>query len=879
MNKQLHIILTAATVMALAAAVSCSKESALEYEGADIRFGVSTVYENGPVTKTAYSGKDQNNNSISSTSTAERIDWLSTDQIRIMCNQATSISGGDKFADYKITPGSTSGKEHKATIVPIGNGLQWGTGSHDFYALYPSTRQNSAATIAVSGSNATIKGTIPTNQDPLKLEGHVFKPDMDNAYMYAVASGITAGSKVELDFKPLVTTLEFTLLTKSGDAITSKLKSVKLSSTQSSSYLAGDFTATLIPSGLKALETSDITNGQNEITIELPDDGVQLSTTEAYTVTFLTLPMVQTELTLTLSFEDVTKRTLELKNDGNWIEVPACKKTYIWKVDAPKTVETFTYTLSATTTATNLVQAGTTQNYTVTSYKTGSKYGTKTAEAWTAEFSTDGGSTWSSTAPSWLTTFTASGTGSTSATSYSVQASKNDTASGWAGTKTVIASDKGAARDLSCYNIYGEKTGGTERSVPYNTANCYVVSAPGWYCFPCVYGNAIKGGSDNSDAYRKSKSDATSLMGAFKNHAGNAITDPWIKNNSISISAAELLWQDVQSMISDVSYTSDYIYFYVDPSYIGQGNAVIAAKNGSEIVWSWHIWVMDNPSTKLATKKVSSIVNPNEMLAMNLGYCEASSAERSVMVRFSQVSSSETAEITITQEGGTNFNNPFYQWGRKDPLYPSNGGGSIKTIYNGSGSVISAIDPAGASTVAESIKNPATFYTYASGSNYNWSTTRYDNLWNSSDEVKAVSSGEDSDVAVTKTIYDPCPPGFKVPNGHAFTGFTTTGGNTSTKNQFNASNNNDMASSKGYYFYVNPSNHSEGTIFFPASGYRNYSDGALSNVGSYGSYWTAAPYMYYTYQYGRSLSFYSSRVNPMNYSYRSLGFAVRPVQE
>ena len=34
-----------------------------------------------------------------------------------------------------------------------------------------------------------------------------------------------------------------------------------------------------------------------------------------------------------------------------------------------------------------------------------------------------------------------------------------------------------------------------------NTANSYVISAPGVYMFPLVYGNAIKGGVTNRSAY------------------------------------------------------------------------------------------------------------------------------------------------------------------------------------------------------------------------------------------------------------------------------------------------------------------------------------------------------------------------------------------
>ncbi len=58
---------------------------------------------------------------------------------------------------------------------------------------------------------------------------------------------------------------------------------------------------------------------------------------------------------------------------------------------------------------------GGTKNYSVTSYVTSSGGGSSVGVAWTAQYSTDGGSSYSSTKPSWLTAFTASGSGSTTA--------------------------------------------------------------------------------------------------------------------------------------------------------------------------------------------------------------------------------------------------------------------------------------------------------------------------------------------------------------------------------------------------------------------------------------------------------------------------------
>jgi len=65
-----------------------------------------------------------------------------------------------------------------------------------------------------------------------------------------------------------------------------------------------------------------------------------------------------------------------------------------------------------------------------------------------------------------------------------------------------------------------------------NTANCYVISAPGTYRIPLVYGNAIKRGATNSSAYTSSK---TKVMGSeefvlqeFVDHNDHKITSPYI---------------------------------------------------------------------------------------------------------------------------------------------------------------------------------------------------------------------------------------------------------------------------------------------------------------------------------------------------------------
>ena len=144
----------------------------------------------------------------------------------------------------------------------------------------------------------------------------------------------------------------------------------------------------------------------------------------------------------------------------------------------------------------------------------------------------------------------------------------------------------------------------------------------------------------------------------------------------------------------------------------------------------------------------------------------------------------------------------------------------------------------------------------------------YANLWSVDNTVYTAN-----DNPVVKTVYDPSPVGFKLPPGNVFTGFTTTGGSTSTSSEINGTW--SSSSLKGWNFYTDSSKSK--TIFFPASGYRGCSNGGAYDVGSYGYCWSAVPNGQYS---GRYLYFYSLQVIPLSTSnYRAVGFGVRSSQE
>ena len=884
--------------IALAVLSSCVKETPIAHQtGKPIVFSAATNYENGKGTRTEYSGDLITVGSKK----IERIDWVAeTDRIRIICDEASSA---EKTADYTVTESSTSTlaqQNSSAKIMPTnGNGLTWGLPSdeHYFFALYPAASMGGTAAGAsiVSDGNhkATVTGAIPATQpvtwDATKRE---YKPDMNYAFMYAATKvSPTTPDDVKLYFQPLMTAFELKLEAIEGDIIPSNLTSVTLSSTVSK--MSGNFTATLSESGLD--EVVPASGAGSSVSISL-GSGVQLAVGNPVTVTLFALPVDQKNLTLTLRFANGLARTLELKDNNGFIPVDACLKLYLHGIGVPKDIGTYHF---GVTEPDPIVAAGGNVTYKVESWW--SAAGTSRGIGWTAEFSTDNGVSWDAPQPDWLTVFTdADPNGSTTPKNYTATGATNEpvTDKFWLGPTTVGANNsKANALDLSTVNIYGSPNNGGHR----RTANCYVVSAPGWYKFPAVYGNALDEATfadgNNAISYYNNRS-GDNILARFLRHDGNGITNPWIKNNGITISSGSIVWQDTKDLISQVSADQDYVYFYVAPETIQQGNALVGALASSTIVWSWHIWVIEGTSNNLRTTTVrshaaSDAIYPAEMMNANLGWLDPetyNAAPRSVKVRFTQAESGETREFTVSQDGqagkvsyGTS---PTYQWGRKDPMLPADGTKSGDPcprrdqygsyLFQNSASM-------GEVSVQYAIQHPNIFIRVEYGpttdpTKGDWSNTHYHNLWNAIGiREPGSSSGHnpgEADVNVVKTVYDPCPVGFRLPNRNAFTGFTTTGDDgTIAAGQVRASNTGSFATDAGYYFYTSPSSTAQ-TIFFPAAGYQMSNGSNLRLVANTGYYWTATPAGLFS---ARSLQVNSQRANPLNSGYRGHAFTIRPV--
>ena len=367
-----------------------------------------------------------------------------------------------------------------------------------------------------------------------------------------------------------------------------------------------------------------------------------------------------------------------------------------------------------------------------------------------------------------------------------------------------------------------------------NTANCYVVTHPGYYKFPLVYGNAIKNGATNDIAYGSS---------TFVNHLNRQITEPYIYENSdCTVGTAELVWQDAQNLISNNIALCDndtYISFEITKENIQQGNAVIAVKDeNGKIMWSWHIWVTNKNvyETQAVTASYQGTTQTFMFMPFPLGWNDSTTAP------------------TCT----------FYQWGRKDPFPPSDGSSFIsttdKTLYKYDTSGNSTTEncwsqSSSQATIATSILNPSTFYKGSA----NWCSPSSKELWNVGEDDYNVYFE-----TITKSVYDPSPAGFRLPETAAFTGFTTNGENNGPiKGTWNDT-------TKGYTF----TNGVE--TYWQACGYRAYNSGSLIDVGFYGYYWSAGPS---NASYGCRLHFNSSSVYPQYLDYRAFGFSVRPVSE
>ena len=627
----------------------------------------------------------------------------------------------------------------------------------------------------------------------------------------------------------------------------------------------------------------DATSLSTPATFTLGGDGtVSVSTSEAVNniivgkpgdnYVFYMIPQTLTGVQARFYFDGATTPAITVSLPGKW--KPGTTKTYALS----QNTSSWLYELTATPPAPAEYNATATGNYKIESYREDPVSHTKQAVPWeVVGYDTNGDGTFSMTEPlpSWFTGLTApNGNGSiTSAGETGVAnlvpeaASTNKLAAMNAALKLNAKGNASDYYDLSTHDIKGNTT-------LRNTANCYIISHPGYYKIPLVYGNAIKNGGKNESAYQTSNT-GTFILTHFKDHNNQDITDPWITQTNGGVNApngAKLVWADESGLVTNLAVTGSgnnaFVQFEVPAATIKNGNAVIAVMKNGIVVWSWHLWFTHDDA--LNTTACWNYQNKRydfseESLGMKYTAWSGTSytSPRSIKVKVRQTkgqispATRTEAVLTITQNPGNvrQGSTTLYQFGRKDAMP------GVQTVSDGS------FTPNGGNnmSIQNGIRHPENFYN-SGPSWYNNPPTGYSyyNLWSMDNTTTGYN-----DNAVVKTIYDPCPAGFHMPASNAFTGFTTNGQNYGPMNVRGAWNH-------GWNFN-NKITSPDAAVYFPASGYRGYGgDGSLRFVGDYGYYWSA---VLRNTNYGCHLGFSLWDVYPQGGDYRANGFSVHPVAE
>ena len=772
----------------------------------------------------------------------------------------------------------------------------WDQPNARFYAVYPEISKYNAMTI--SKATATASPTVefqvkPNVQDQVDLmtacSGDVRyvtrgrAPQTNLKFRHALtAIRFAVGQNLSFDKTITKITLKNVLL-KSKYVLSNKYDGTGATWNHTGYNTRGDVSL----AGL-SYKTNEDPNSivRNKNTYPTENDILKLN--DGYT--FYMIPQELTgKVTAEVTFSDNTKITVPLT--GAWKE--GTTRTY--KLSQKNS--TWTYTLLTESPKAAAFNATATDKYTITSYREAPD-GTKKAVAWKViGYDANGDGNFSMTEkPNWLGNLKTEGNGGERAEETTASLVPSAMVDLLAQRNNELKNAQALGSNGAPYNL----SNSTGAATVENTANSYVISAPGVYMFPLVYGNAIKNGATNSSAYKGNVADfKANVNGTMKNvilqnlvdHAGKGITDPWIEktNNGANrtVNAAQIVWTDEANIVRSnaVSIYRDgsgnaFVKFEVKQADIKSGNTVIAVKKGNTIVWSWHLWFAPKDALdKVAvTNKDGKVYN---FTKETLGWKPVSwtgtpyTSTREVKVKIEQTvghtGQKEISYVTIKQRPTTSAIEgitTLYQWGRKDAFPGLSGNVAGVNRTPGDKIYLQAI-----------IQNPGNFYiTRLSGGAIDGGSylTQYYNFYNlwSINNTKTGGQDNGNDDPVIKTIYDPSPVGFTVPGGNAFTGFTETGRNRATMNVDGTGVKSVFDANMGHHYWTN--SNKEETIFFPAAGYMDNGNGALLWHKQYGDFWTALPA---DINNGCVMGIQHDFTYPRFVNVRTYGFSIRPAAE
>lgn len=353
-----------------------------------------------------------------------------------------------------------------------------------------------------------------------------------------------------------------------------------------------------------------------------------------------------------------------------------------------------------------------------------------------------------------------------------------------------------------------------EPELPKNpdAANCYIISQPGTLQFRAYKGNSFLSVGE--------------------------------------VASVEVLWESVGtetapakgSLIASVAYTpSEHegevgVISCTTGTKLRDGNAVIAAMDADgNILWSWHLWICENYDPE---------------------------AREQVYYREAGVMMDRNLGAISTTPGNSGANGLLYQWGRKDPFLGSSSISAAQKAASSGREWSVTASSAGRGTIEYAIAHPMTFI--AGNAN--------NGDWKYGEDVRT----DYSRWGTSKTIYDPCPPGWRVPDeAEALNNLwtNTLGG----KDTFKFGHDLDNYGNNFFRKFGDSD-----PIWYPLAGYINGASsgvqalGQLVNTGKYGFWWACG---------GKSclkLDYYSNnRIEPAysSWIFHAYGHSVRCQKE
>lgn len=351
MKKNSYLIPLLGTAMLLAIA-GCSDDEMIQQgnnnrpQGKGIVFGASASYVGNANSRTAYGDYAADGKS-------QEIIWERDDRVEIYSPESPT----KQQVEYQIANIQTDDKGD-AYLAAYNNqdGLQWSSDkeTQNFYAVYPSKASmlnQEMANRYVSFENGVLKGFIPTNQQNTiskKTGSWVATPNMDWQYMVAHTTGFTVPAEgegdggVSLAFKPLVTTLEITLVGPS-----SPLAQMNIEAPEGTTIM-GRFSCDLKnwdnADEAPACVAEQTGTTTNYVTVNLYDDNnqpLQLGSGEEITFNVFLLPVENlTGLKVRIAGFNTASRTMALNEgasgnaEGTPITLTPHKKTRV-RIAAP----------------------------------------------------------------------------------------------------------------------------------------------------------------------------------------------------------------------------------------------------------------------------------------------------------------------------------------------------------------------------------------------------------------------------------------------------------------------------------------------------------------------------------------------------------------